>query len=53
MKVRTQEGLPEESASTLGQRGDKDRKKKPELMRIELSLAIELGPRMGGQIFKL
>ena len=53
MKVRTQEGLPEESASNLGQRGDKDRKKKPELMRIELYLAIELGPRMGGQIFKL
>ena len=25
MKVRTQEGLPEESASTLGQRGDEEK----------------------------
>lgn len=53
MKVRTQDGLPEESASTLEQRGDEDRKKKLELMGIELYLPIELGSRMGSQIFKL
>ena len=53
MKVRTQEGLPEESASTLGQRGDEGRKKKLKLVGIELYLPIELGPRMGSQILKL